>query len=124
MIEKHKTGKIGEDIATKFLEGRGYKILCRNYRKSWGEIDIICNKSETLYFIEVKTSKLKNVARGTERFMPEEHVHPNKILRMERTALTYIEEQEYEGEWEFAVVAVDICEDTKSAHVRYIENLV
>lgn len=124
MIEKHKTGKIGEDIAAKYLVSKGYEIVFRNYRKNWGEIDIICRKSGVLYFVEVKATKIKNVARGTEGFMPEEHVHPRKLDRLERIAMTYIEENRYEGDWEFAVIAVDINEESKSAHVRFIENIL
>ena len=51
-----KTGKIGEDLACEYLAGKRYRILERNYRKSWGEIDIICcSPGNVLVFIEVKT---------------------------------------------------------------------
>ncbi|EKD86098.1 MAG: hypothetical protein ACD_37C00477G0001 [uncultured bacterium] len=45
----------GEDIASKFLKEKGYKIIERNFRKGYGEIDIIAVKDKTLVFIEVKT---------------------------------------------------------------------
>ena len=39
-----KVGKIGEDIACRYLKDKGYKIIERNFRRKWGEIDIICFK--------------------------------------------------------------------------------
>ncbi len=48
-------GKFGEDIAVKFLEQNGYKIICRNLRVSRKEIDIIAEDDCFLVFFEVKT---------------------------------------------------------------------
>jgi putative endonuclease len=45
----------GEDLATKFLKDKGYKIIERNFRKGYGEIDIIAVQGRTLVFVEVKT---------------------------------------------------------------------
>lgn len=45
----------GEDIAAKFLKEKGYKIIERNFRKGYGEIDIIAVNKNILVFIEVKT---------------------------------------------------------------------
>ena len=55
--EKKRIGKIGEDIASKYLENRGYSIIERNFSCKNGEIDIIAFDNETneIVFIEVKT---------------------------------------------------------------------
>ena len=55
MYERHETGKIGEDIAIKYLEQLGYKIIERNFECKQGEIDIIAKDKEEIVFIEVKT---------------------------------------------------------------------
>lgn len=47
--------KRGEDLAAQYLTKKGYKIIERNFRKGYGEIDIICVKDNTLVFVEVKT---------------------------------------------------------------------
>lgn len=39
-----KVGKIGENIACEYLKNKGYKIIERNFRRKWGEIDIVCFK--------------------------------------------------------------------------------
>ncbi len=45
----------GEELATKFLKEKGYKIIDRNFRKGYGEIDIIAVHENVLVFVEVKT---------------------------------------------------------------------
>lgn len=47
--------KLGEDKACEYLHQHGYKIIERNFRKSYGEIDIVATDKDTLVFIEVKT---------------------------------------------------------------------
>jgi putative endonuclease len=48
-------GRQGEQIADEFLRTQGYVILARNYRVSFGEIDIIAQDRRTLVFVEVRT---------------------------------------------------------------------
>ena len=78
--EKGKTGALGETLAAKFLESKGYKVLKRNYRKPWGEIDIICEKGNTIRFVEVKTVSheidIVSVSREPSTFSGSSGVKP------------------------------------------------
>ena len=55
MIISNPTAKLGEEIAAKYLTKLGYKIIEKNFRKGYGEIDIIATYNNILVFIEVKT---------------------------------------------------------------------
>lgn len=48
-------GLLGENHAVDFLKKKGYIIIERNFRKGYGEIDIVATKDNTLVFVEVKT---------------------------------------------------------------------
>ncbi|MEL6557925.1 MAG: YraN family protein [Bacteroidota bacterium] len=81
----HKTiGDSGEAQALKYLVKNNYEVLERNFRHRRGEIDIICLKSNTLIFIEVK--KRKNIAYG----YPEEFVSKAQEKMIMDTADHYI----------------------------------
>ena len=73
MAHHNLTGNLGEDMAEKYLQDRGYTILYRNWRhKNW-ETDIIATKNSKLHFIEVKTR------RTTTFGYPEDDVIKKKI---------------------------------------------
>jgi putative endonuclease len=55
---RHRLGAIGERLAAEHLVRRGFRILERNYRTRWGELDIVAFDGRTLAFCEVKTRKL------------------------------------------------------------------
>lgn len=78
MLQKDKTGLIGEIIATKFLIHKKYEILYKRYSlPRWGEIDIIAKKDETIYFVEVKTSK--------SNFDPLDAINYHKLQHLQRS---------------------------------------
>ena len=70
------TGRIGEDLAGKLLQEKGYAIIKRNFRTRFGEIDLICKDGDTLVFIEVKTK------RGLDFGSPEEMYTKGKAERV------------------------------------------
>jgi putative endonuclease len=117
---KQKVGQIGEDVACMFLEKHGYNIIDRNYRKKWGEIDIIAKKDEILHFVEVKS-----VSHETE-YNPEENVHPWKMKRLYRAIQTYLLEKDVsdETEWRLDILAVFLDLDTRKAKFRFTENVI
>ena len=51
------TGKRGEELAVAYLAEAGYRIVERNYRCLFGEIDIVAEEGETLVFVEVKSRR-------------------------------------------------------------------
>ena len=59
MLISNPTAKLGEEIASKHLKDKGFKIIERNFRKGYGEIDIIATFQNTLIFVEVKTRTSK-----------------------------------------------------------------
>ena len=117
---KQKIGEIGEDVACVFLEKHGYKIIDRNYRKKWGELDIVAKKDGVLHFVEVKS-----VSRVTE-YEPEENVHPWKIKRLHRAIQTYLLEKNVsdETEWQLDILAVFLDLTTRKAKFRFTENII
>lgn len=73
-------GNTGENIACDFLRKNGYKILKRNFRSRFGEIDIIATKDGNLIFLEVKT-------RWSKKFGdPKEAVTVWKLQKIRKTA--------------------------------------
>ena len=54
-MNKISFGKKEEDLAVKYLQVQGYKILDRNFRIRGGEIDIIALHNNSFIYVEVKT---------------------------------------------------------------------
>lgn len=65
-MDKIKIGNAGETAVCKYLVRRGYKILDRNFKTRFGEIDIIAQKKEIVAFVEVKTRKENTLVSGVD----------------------------------------------------------
>jgi len=109
------SGKTGEIQAAKFLKQNGYKILERNYRKTYGEIDIIAKHGENIAFVEVKTRKSDSY--GT----PSEFVTLSKQKKIIKTAYTYIQEHDLDAEFTFDIIEVYL-EGKKTKGINHIKN--
>ncbi len=82
-LHRSKVGYVGEGIAANFLRKKGYRILERNFKARYGEIDIIAIDKDTLVFVEVKTRT------GTQFGTPEEAITPWKLREVAKTAEFY-----------------------------------
>jgi putative endonuclease len=103
-------GNFGEDIATRYLEARDFKIVERNYyAKKLGEIDIIAHKENTLHFIEVKS--------GDTGYDPVYNVTPSKIKKIINSAYYFMKERKLD--LPFSIDALII----RKGEVELIENI-
>ena len=94
-------GKQGEDIAAACLRKDGYRIVERNYRCRYGEIDIIAMDAGNVVFVEVKSRKSDHFGS------PEEAVGITKQKKISKVALNYLQEKELTGHnARFDIVAV------------------
>ena len=123
LTEKQVVGNKGEDIAVSFLVQRGFKILDRNYRKKWGELDIVACVTNIIHFVEVKT-----VSHGTladQDYNPEDNVHFLKRKRLSRAIETYLLEKKVSPETPFQidVISVYVSQETGKYEIDYLEDV-
>ena len=136
---KRQLGDMGEEVACKYLQNKGFSVIERNYLKPWGEIDIVVKKAKKLYFVEVKSvSREKSGvgglpagrqgSRGTQeyRLRPEENVHPAKLKRLHRAIQTYLLDHKVpeDIEWQIDIACVYLDFSTHKARVEILENVI
>lgn len=82
-------GRLGENIACEYLVENNFKVIERNFRQKWGEIDIIVKAPDkTLVFVEVKT--VRGVGQPTnETISAEDQLTTAKLTKLQRTASLY-----------------------------------
>jgi len=120
-----KVGKIGEDVACIYLKKNGHRIICRNYWRKWGEIDVVAEKGSKLHFIEVKAISRKYQEHSIkEEYRPEENVHPQKLKRLYRVIETYLLDAKEIREWQLDVISVYLDLQSRRARCLMIENIV
>ncbi|HOT76521.1 MAG TPA: YraN family protein [Candidatus Wallbacteria bacterium] len=103
-MNKKELGAAGENLAENYLALNKFKILKKNYRTRFGEIDIIAFKDNTIFFFEVKTRKSSNYG------FADEAVNRLKLNRIMNTALRYINENKHAGRFNmnFSLIAIQI----------------
>ncbi len=108
-IEK---GKAGEDSALGLLKKNGYKIVERNYRCRYGEIDIIAKDGETIVFVEVKTRS------GSSFGPPKASVDHRKQRHIINAATEYLARCGLtDRDARFDVVGIELKGDSYSAEL-------
>ena len=99
-LARSHLGKLGEDLACRELQRRGYAILARRWRRRQGEIDIIARDGATLVFVEVK-------ARGGRAFgEAAEAVTARKQRRLVQLAQLYLACERLDCACRFDVVSI------------------
>lgn len=89
MARKDVLGKLGEELAARFLEDAGYTILTRNWRCAAGEIDLVVQQGPAVVFVEVKTRSSLGYGH------PFEAITARKLARMRRLAAAWCVQAEH-----------------------------
>jgi putative endonuclease len=112
-------GRTGERLAAERLLECGYRILERNFRCRYGEIDIIAEEGQELVFVEVKTR------RGVRYGLPEEAVTARKQRTIIQVASHYLDLREsWHRLWRIDVVAVQLSARGRLEEVRIYSHAV
>ena len=117
-------GKLGEDLAVRFLGNKGFVIIERNYLKPYGEIDVVCLKEDVVHFVEVKSVSRLTSNKTLDEFRPEDNIHSKKLKRLSRVFEVYISEKNIMLDWQFDVVTVIIDKLAKTANITLVSDIV
>lgn len=99
-LSRAEIGALGEQLAVEHLESLGLRVLVRNWRCRYGELDVIAadEAARIVVFVEVKT-------RTSDQFGGIVHaVTPQKVRRLRRLAGLWLARQD--GSW--AAVRIDV----------------
>lgn len=99
-MNSKEIGNYGEDEACKYLESNNYKIIDRNWRTKWCEIDIVCSKNNIIYFVEVKYRTRNLYGDGLEA------ITSNKLKQMNFAAEMWVHSHKLVDDYSVAVVSV------------------
>jgi putative endonuclease len=117
-LTNNELGKIGEDIATVYLQDMGYEILFRNWRFERVELDIVARKDSILVFCEVKTRR--SVSHG----VPSDAITPIKLQHIRTAALHWLTNNQSRHKGiRFDAISVIHCagQPTTISHIKGIE---
>jgi len=114
-----KLGNLGESIAADYLKKKGYRVIERNCRSKWGEIDLVCNYGKEIVFVEVK-------ARIGEQFgLPEDAVNKEKIKRLIKNSQAYMFYKAKNANMSYRIDAICLVldENMELKRINHYENI-
>jgi putative endonuclease len=124
-LANKELGKLGENLAAKFLQNKGYQILQRNYvpqffKQGRKEIDIVAKKDKVLVFVEVKTIE------KADEFFPEDKVDFKKQQNLLKAAENYLIEKKIPPgvPWQVDVIGIILNPGGQSPKIEHFENAI
>jgi putative endonuclease len=118
--ERQNLGAQGENCASRYLKGKGYKIIETNYHSRHGEIDLVAMKDNKYYFAEVKTRRSFESQYGTG----EEAITEFKKRKILYTIRNYFYKRRIDEATPFQVDAIIIYNVKGKTYLKHYENIV
>jgi putative endonuclease len=113
-----KFGSSAEAAALSWLESSQFRILDRNWRRPWGELDIVALKAGVIHFVEVKASVQRRAG-----FEPFVRAGATKMLKVQRTARTWLAAHNYNDSTEWQIDVISVIMNNNEPEFEYFENI-
>ncbi len=139
MAEHNEIGKLGENIAVKYLISKNFNIIERNFHVKGGEIDIIATKIQkntkdfhvkyqNIAFVEVKTKKINSFKDIKDSpFSPENNLtrpKRQKLLKAIKHYLSYRKIKESDIDIKVIALIVYIETNSQQAKIKMYEDFI
>ncbi len=114
-----RVGRWGEQFAAEYLERQGYRIIERNARTAYGELDLVVSPTDeaVVVFVEVKTR------RSTAFGLPEASITEQKKAHLLAAGQAYLlEHPDLPGDWRVDVIAIQLHSGKERPEVFHFEN--
>lgn len=117
-LQNKNIGRLGEDIASKFLLKKGYQIREKNFTSHWGELDLVVQKKDKIIFVEVKTRV------GDAKGKPYESVNFYKLRGLKRAIQYYLLKNKLK-DYKLALdlISIILNPDLSVKELKYFENI-
>jgi putative endonuclease len=110
---RHQLGRVGEEWAARLLQEAGLEIVARNWRCSYGELDLVAHEvapdyakggapATWLVVVEVR------IRRGVRFGSAQASVTPAKQAKLRQVAEAYVQSARWQGPWRIDVVAIQL----------------
>lgn len=140
-LNSTKVGEIGERIAIRYLQNKGYNILDKNYfiKEKFGPkigeidivakhkrsiIDVIKNRKNSICFVEVKAF-LDSGRQEVYGFLPEDKVDFRKQRKLVMAAQSWLSDNKIplDVKWQIDVISVILNLRKKKAKIKHFQNI-
>lgn len=124
MAEHNFIGQAGEELAKKYLEEKGYKIVEQNYRTRYAEIDIVAEQKPqlfgkpTLVFVEVRTKVGENFGS------PEDTINRAKLWKVLQNAKSYIAFAKWQGACRIDAICIVLKPDHTILRLTHHKDII
>ncbi len=100
MTEAQELGRFAEDRAAEYLVSLGWKVIARNVRNDYGELDIIAADGQELVIAEVRARTVGKIQA------PADSIGARKLRTLTRSGLEFVNDTEWEGFWRIDVIGI------------------
>ncbi len=83
-MKHNDDGRAAEEAVAEYLQSKDYKIIDTNWKTKWCEIDVVAEKDQCVYFVEVKYRASPDQGSGFD------YITPSKLKQMQRAAESWV----------------------------------